>query len=153
LRVGRGGVLLAIVWSAWTRVLRSCRDCEWAARAVEEVGGGATAGGEDWLSAGCSRRRLRESTREEGFHLGCRVWVSARHLHQRGLWVRVYMARTGQARGTKTEKERQDETTCSNRNNNFQQLFLPVGVGRSRESSIAQTILAYEHAYSLVIVL
>ena len=36
---------------------------------------------------------------------------------------------------------------------NFQQLFLPVGVGRSRESSIAQTILAYEHAYSLVIVL
>jgi len=86
LRVGRGGVLLAIVWSAWTRVLRSCRDCEWAARAVEEVGGGATAGGEDWLSAGCSRRRLRESTREEGFHLGCRVWVSARHLHQRGLW-------------------------------------------------------------------
>ena len=65
----------------------------------------------------------------------------------------------------KTEKERQDETemppiatttsspvasVCC-----FQlprQLFLPVDVGTSRESSIAQTILKYEHVHSLVVV-
>jgi hypothetical protein len=73
LRVGGGGVLLAVVWGAGARVLGWRRDCEWAARVAEEIGGAAAVrvgvGGEDWLSAGCSRCSLREGAREEGFHL------------------------------------------------------------------------------------
>jgi hypothetical protein len=111
LRVGGGGVLLAIVRSSWARILRSCRDCEWAACAVEEVGGGAT-GGQDWLSAGRSRRCLREGAREEGFHFV--DWLE--------FWYQLDILTNERSEsianedtvGTwyKTEKERPDETRC-----------------------------------------